>query len=515
MFKSMLKRSWLSIRRKTSRTIILTLILFVMANLMLATIAIKSAVGESISYAKETLGGTVYLQPDMEKIRDQAMQNSPGSGGFMQSVRIERPNIPIETAKSLADSEYVKDYTYQIQGSANANGFTPIETEEQRMRKEIESQMESQGSVSFPDGRSGGGIVTRFAFGGGDIRFIGINSFAFIPDVESGNMKLSTGEIFDESTDHGIVISYDLSLENNISVGDSLTLATTSADNPTDITLTVIGIYDNTTDNFNPNTIYANIDTAARFLPEDQYNNGDYGVQSVKYYLVSAEHKDAFLAEANQKYPNLADDNLKLNIDTAAYEQMVGPIESVGSFASTILWIVIIASVIIITLIITIDVKDRRYEMGVLMSLGATKQNILGQTLTELLAIGTIAFALSIIPSAFIARAMGDGLLQQQITMNEQSQSQNYGRGNNANRDGMMSGGPVTTRGSGPSGPISFMGGQPQSDVEAINEINVTPSVNNYIVLFLAGYGIIIIALIIPTVGILRFEPKTILTGKE
>jgi len=501
----MLKRSWLSIIRKTSRTIILITILFIMANLMLACVAIKSAVGESINYAKETLGGTVYLQPDMDKIRQEAMQNTenPGSGGPTR-IAIQRPNIPIETAKDLANSQYVKDYTFSLQGSANASSFTPIETEEQRMRQQIESQMESGGGMRMPEGAIGG---ARFAFARGDTTIIGINSFAFIDDVQSGNMKLSEGKIFDESTTGSVVISYDLATENSITLGDQLTLTTTSEDSPTDITLTIIGIFDNTTDNFDPNTIYANIDTAAQFLPEDQSADGNYGVQNIKYYLVSAEHKDAFIAQANAKYPNLAADNLKLSIDDSAYSQMVGPIESVGSFATTILWIVVIASVVIITLIITIDVKDRRYEMGVLMSLGATKPNIIGQTLTELLVIGTAAFALSIVPSALLARAMGDGLLQQQITMNEQSQAANFGRGNNATRgDRMNSGGP---------NPINIMSEPNRDDVAAIDEINVTPSASDFALLFLAGYGVIILALILPTANILRFEPKTILTGKE
>ena len=55
MFKNMLKRSWLSIRRKLSRTIILTLIMFVMANLVLAAIIVKSAVEVQMDCAKALL----------------------------------------------------------------------------------------------------------------------------------------------------------------------------------------------------------------------------------------------------------------------------------------------------------------------------------------------------------------------------------------------------------------------------------------------------------------------------
>jgi len=59
MFKNMLKRSWLSIRRKPSRSAILIVILIVMANMLLATVAIKNSVAKSTQYAKEQIGGTV------------------------------------------------------------------------------------------------------------------------------------------------------------------------------------------------------------------------------------------------------------------------------------------------------------------------------------------------------------------------------------------------------------------------------------------------------------------------
>lgn len=59
MFKNMLKRSWLSIVRKPGRAILIGLILFAMANLVLASTAIKGAVAEGVSYAKSALGDTI------------------------------------------------------------------------------------------------------------------------------------------------------------------------------------------------------------------------------------------------------------------------------------------------------------------------------------------------------------------------------------------------------------------------------------------------------------------------
>ncbi|MDR1032598.1 MAG: ABC transporter permease [Candidatus Nomurabacteria bacterium] len=495
----MLKRSALSTVRKPSRTVILALILFVMANLMLSTIAIKGAVGESIKYAKETLGGVVYLQPDMESMRSEMSAGSSMSSQDMTSThqRMERPSIDVEAAKSLADSKYVKDYTYSVQASANASNYTLIETEESSMRSELQNRM----GQNRPEGTDGAG---GFSFTRGDTQVIGINSFAFISDVETGNMKLSSGEIFDESTADGVMISADLANANNLKSGSEIKLKTTSDE--TEVVLKVVGIYDNTNDSYDPNTIYGNIDVASKFISTE--DDANVGVQSVKYYLVNAEDKDAFIAEATAKYPNMADDYLKLDIDTSAYDQMIGPIESVGSFATTILWIVIVASVVIITLIVTINVKDRRYEMGVLMSLGASKVNILGQVLLELVVVGTVAFALSVVPSAFIASAMGDGLLKQQISMSEQTENQGFGRGESA---GPARGGAGGGFGGMQSGAI----GQANTQVDTVDEINVSASVTDYAVLFAAGYAVLILAMVLPTANVLRFEPKTILTGKE
>src|SRR5690606_9618525 len=114
------------------------------------------------------------------------------------------------------------------------------------------------------------------------------------------------------------------------------------------------------------------------------------------------------------------EDNLNLDIDDSSYQTMVGPIEHVGSFAVTILWIVIAATVAIITLIVVINVKDRRYEMGVLLSVGAKKGNILGQIFIELIVVGTIGFLLSLGTSQMLAQKMGENLLQQQITSSQE-----------------------------------------------------------------------------------------------
>ncbi len=467
-----------------------------MANLVLASTAIKGAVAESMSYAKSTLGGTVYLQTDIAKLREQ-MQSQQGSSSSGltpgQRPQIERPDIPLSMVKSIADSEYVKDYTYSMNTQAKASGFTPIES-----------------TNTFPGGgmpRMGGSnSETELE---GDVTLSGINAYAFINAVQNDTMKITDGKYFDETTDNQVIISYDLAKSNSLKVGDTITLQ--NVYDSTSHEVSIIGIYDLTEEQQSfgtpENTIYMNTATAASFLSADGYNDGDYTVQNVRFELNSPEQADAFIAAAKAKYPNMESDNLALSIDTSAYEQMVGPIESVGNFATTIFWIVVVASIAIITLIVTINVKDRRYEMGVLLSLGASKLNVAAQILVELIVIGTVAFAVSIGTGTLVARSMSQGLLDKQLAMSKQQSENNFGR------PGTMAGG---ERSGNTRGMPGMMGsGQSQSNVETIDSIDVNATPADYAMLFAIGYGVIILALLLPTWSIVKYQPKTILTGKE
>ena len=102
---------------------------------------------------------------------------------------------------------------------------------------------------------------------------------------------------------------------------------------------------------------------------------------------------------------------------------------------------------------------------------------------------------------------MSEGLLNNQIAMSEQQSEDNFGR------PGAMGGG---RQGGGIGQPFAMGGGSTnQTNVEAIDSIDVNASPSDYVLLFAIGYGVIILALLLPTWSIVKYQPKTILTGKE
>ncbi len=482
MFKNLFKRSWLSVTRKLSRTIIIGLVLFAMGSLMLATIIIKSAVNESTEYAKETLGATVSLQADMSKLREE--RKSSDDKDFDPSKMFERPAVTKSTADKIADSDYVKDYTYSISATADADSLTAVESKGPSMG-------DNKGG-SF--GNFGGKTDDSSETTTGDFTISGINGYAYIDGVSSGTLTISDGTYFNEGDTDKIMVSADLAEANNLSVGDKITFKNVYTNKTAQ--LTIIGIYDSSLNFSNANTIYMNIDTAAKFLSNDDYNKGDFDVESVSYTMNNAEDIEAFISEINENYPELAEANITASEDTRVYDQMVGPIESVGSFATTILIIVTIASIIVITLIVTINVKDRRYEMGVLLSLGAKKINIIGQIFVEIAMIGAVAFGLSACVATALADAMGQTILEAQVA----NTTENFGR---------PSGGPSGDM----SIPSDFKGEMPDDNQNYSIDIHAQPI--DFLLLFVCGYGVIILALLVPSINILRYQPKQILQGKE
>ncbi len=490
MFKNLFKRAWLSVKRKPSRSIIIGLIFLAMANLILATLIIKSAVNESTEYAKEALGGTVSLQTDMSSMRQEMKNGTSQPADFEPGKMFERPSVNKKTADAIAKSSYVKDYSYVISTTANASSLTAVESKGPKMG----------------GGPGGPGNNSSSATTQGTYTIYGINAYAYLDGVDEGSTTLSSGTYFDEKSTDSILISVDLAEANNLKVDSTITF--TNIYTNKEVKLKVIGIYDSASNFMDANTIYMNTDTAAKLISTDDYNNGNYKVQDVSYKLVNAEQINEFINEITTNYPELAEDKIVPKEDTTLYEQMVGPIESVGSFATTLLIIVIVASAAIITLIVTINVKDRRYEMGVLLSLGAKKSNIIGQIFVELAMVGTLAFALSTCTATALAKVMGQGILESQIASAQVESEHNFGR---------------PTTGEGGQAPAEAPNDDempegndaPSRPEQAQTDIDINAKPIDFLLLFASGYGVILLALLIPSINILRYQPKQILQGKE
>ncbi|MDZ5016828.1 FtsX-like permease family protein, partial [Clostridium perfringens] len=137
---------------------------------------------------------------------------------------------------------------------------------------------------------------------------------------------------------------------------------------------------------------------------------------------------------------------------------------------------------------------DRRYEIGVLMSMGESRLKIISQLLVEIMIVACIAFSISTFTGNAVAQKIGTNLLQNEVNVTEKQENPQ------PSNSGVVMAGP---------------GGTMDEKVEAIDTIDVGVSSSDLQKLSLIGFLIVILATTVPTVLILRFNPKTILLKNE
>lgn len=114
--------------------------------------------------------------------------------------------------------------------------------------------------------------------------------------------------------------------------------------------------------------------------------------------------------------PELKGKTLKLSIDTDEYDVVSTPLESMQQLVNTTIIIISVVSVVILTLLLTIWIRGRKKEIGILLSIGKRKVNIILQIFTETIAVAVISFVASIPFSNLIAEKAGAFLVSRVTT---------------------------------------------------------------------------------------------------
>ena len=105
--------------------------------------------------------------------------------------------------------------------------------------------------------------------------------------------------------------------------------------------------------------------------------------------------------------PELTGKTLKLTIDTDEYDAVSTPLESLQKIVNTTIVIISVVSVVILTLLLTIWIRGRKKEIGILLSIGKSKSDILSQIFLETFTVAVFSFVASIPFSNLIAEKTG------------------------------------------------------------------------------------------------------------
>ncbi|WP_077622361.1 ABC transporter permease [Sediminibacillus massiliensis] len=480
-----LKRSFLSVKARKGKSLLQIFIFSAICVLVLAGLSIQSAAEKSGDLARQKLGADVTLQVDMEKMREQ-MQSEQSDG---ERVRFEAAPIPVESAKELISYEQIKGYNFYSSTTVLASDFEPIESEG------TETEDEAGYGMEPPQGR----MTAQ-----GDISIQGVTFTDSAADfMDSSSQLIEGGHITEEDEGgNGAIIEQTLAEENGLEVGDSISVANPE-DDSISIELEIKGIYETTSTgsdqgmNFTAMIPYNKIYVPNSVAAELKGSDSEGTIDSAVFYIDDPADMESFVDQA-EKESSIDFDTFQLNANDQLYQQMVEPIENVASFSKNIVYLVSIAGAVILGLIVMMSIRERKYEMGVLLALGEQRWKLAGQFIVEILLVAVISLGIASVSGDIVAGQVSDQLLNQELASAEQTDTPDSFRG------GMRGG---------------FNGAMPGQDqtgqVETIDELNVSVTGGDLGILAVIGMLIAVVSALLPSLSVLRLQPKTILTKQD
>lgn len=515
-----------SVTRQKSKSMILFAVIFVLGNILAGSVIIQQSTQNVEKTTKEQMGAIATVGIDWSNPKNQKV--------IEQMTADEYSALTEKIIQKIADSPYVKNYDYSEQTGYNSKLLKPYDPAADKKAEE-------------PDNGADGGFVNTY------IPVRGVQD-PKIMDIALGKIKLVDGSIFtadDISKGANVVfISKKFAEKNGLHVGDEMTIDQTTEGmvNPEkaessepvksfDTKFKVVGTYDvleqvqkksgqsgkassdsvvhaaafpggSPQDMFdfdNYNTIYmpnkavhnmsqgfrkflqAEMPEVMSGVSQEDIDAADKPYYTPIYQLKSVDDLDKFKGDTKPLLPK----NYSVMASTDEFDNIAGQFNKLSKIAKAVIIAAVLLSIVLILLVILLFMRDRKRELGIYLSLGDKKSNVILQIMVEVLTVAIIALVISLITGKFLGSFASEAFLS-----SDSGQSANGG----------MSGSMMS------SSAMFNTGIAVDADTIAKNyAVSFTPF---YIVTYLlAGLSTVIVSVLLSTLYIFKLKPKKILLG--
>ena len=211
-------------------------------------------------------------------------------------------------------------------------------------------------------------------------------------DFKSEVLKLEKGRHIEENDKNKIMIHEKFAELNNVNLGDKIKL---SQEGKT-LELEIVGIYSgDKTNTFNglssdfiENTVYTDYKSSqelSNLIANNKVTSVEYGVED-----------PTKLDDVIKNVENLGINNLMVSKSNKNYELVTSSVESITKITNMIRIGSVVVGVVILSLILMFWVRERTYEIGILLSLGTSKVNLVLQFIVEVLLVTIVGLMIAI-----------------------------------------------------------------------------------------------------------------------
>ena len=231
----------------------------------------------------------------------------------------------------------------------------------------------------------------------------------------SGAMVMCEGKTIDSSVKNGIVISKDIADKHDLKVGDTIQAVNNPLSDDKTMNLEIVGLFEVVADktdernNYNESSYFEYTNNA--FVSEAAMkklleNYADVGYASADFFVTDPEQLESIIHEV-QKIHTIDWNNFLITANDEVYQNISNALSDTGTLITTLIAVITAVSMVLIILILSMSVRGRKRETGILLAAGISKPTVVLQYVLETLLIAAAAFPLAYLSSRQAAGILG------------------------------------------------------------------------------------------------------------
>lgn len=469
-----LKNAVIAIKRNLGRNVLIGIIIMAIACLVSITLAIKNTAFNLISSYESSYEKEATLSINRSSMRDKYDFSNADGFNDAKNAFNNIQAFTMDDIVSFGDSEYIDNYYYTYQIGLNGLSIEKVSTD--------------------------------FSFGGGkgfkqnstsDFKVIGYSDISAMEEFISGSYKMI--EITDDAwnqvfSGNYVFINSELALMNEVSLNDTITLI--DADDK-EYDFIVVGIFEEVSSDSTEPSFFSSsansIITGTEYL-SNIFKDNTSSVISPVFILNSFDDVENF---QNELYEKGLDESYIVSTNEESFESSISSVSNVSSFVTTFLILTLVIGAIVLFIINMINIRERKYEIGVFRTVGMSKIKLTMQFLFELVLVAIVSLLIGAGIGAISSKSVGNYLLANEIASADEKKQ------NIQDNMGMTGKEPNNT----------FI--KNVSNIQAYSSIDAV--VNAKIVFELMGIGLVLVFVssLSAMISIQRFSPLSILKERS
>lgn len=458
-----IKNALKCISRSKGRNILIGLIVFAISLSACIGLSIRQASESAKKETMENLSVTGTISFDRTSVMKDMQEN--GSQQFdrdsFKNAMNSASALSAEEYEKYAQASSVKDFYYTVTAALNgSDGFEAVTSEETETEETTseESETEPQGMPPTEQGFGNGG--KGFMKGAqSDFSVVGVSSETAMTSFVSGEASITSGTVFTQDSDaYECIITQELAAFNDISVGDTVTFTNPNSEEEA-YDFKVTGIFSDSSANESSfsmmgatstdpaNKIYMSSAALSKLTAASQevsetttdentgrtYETAVTCTVSPTYVFADTDAYYAFENEVREL--GLDEAYTVTSADISSFENSLVPLNTLSQMAGWFLVVILSIGAIVLVVLNIFNVRERKYEIGVLTAMGMKKGKVAMQFLTEIFAVTICAVIVGGAVGAVSSVPVTNKLLENQVasqTASQQQIEQNFGRGGSA-----------------------------------------------------------------------------------